>query len=39
MRKVALFDMDDTLADYTGKLLKDLKNIKNTQNSMVEYLF
>lgn len=29
MRKIALFDMDDTLCDYTGRLLRDLKDIKS----------
>lgn len=27
--KIALFDMDDTLCDYTGQLLKDLKKIRS----------
>jgi 5'(3')-deoxyribonucleotidase len=29
MRKIALFDMDGTLADYDGQLLKDLNRIKS----------
>lgn len=27
--KIALFDLDGTLADYTGKLIRDLNSIKS----------